>query len=64
MSAGIMGVMEVDVVAKNLTAHWMVGNLDMTKCVATAVTRNSESCRRSGGTVCGMSASPGLKKPI
>jgi hypothetical protein len=29
MSAGIMGVMEVDVVAKNLTAHWMVGNLVM-----------------------------------
>jgi hypothetical protein len=26
MSAGIMGVVEVDVVAKNLTAHWMVGN--------------------------------------
>jgi hypothetical protein len=29
MSAGIMGVMEVDVVAKNLTAYWMVGNLIM-----------------------------------
>jgi hypothetical protein len=26
MRAGIMSVMEVDVVAKNLTAHWMVGN--------------------------------------
>jgi hypothetical protein len=26
MSAGIMGVVEVDVVAKNLTARWMVGN--------------------------------------
>jgi hypothetical protein len=24
-----MGVMEVDVVAKNLTAHWMVGDLIM-----------------------------------
>jgi hypothetical protein len=29
MSVGIMGVMEVDVVAKNLTAHWMVGDLIM-----------------------------------
>jgi hypothetical protein len=29
MSAGIMGAVEVDVVAKNLTAHWMVGNLIM-----------------------------------
>jgi len=36
----------------------------MTKCVATAVTRISESCRRNGGTVCGMSGSTGLKKPI
>ena len=26
MSVGIMGVMEVDVVAKKLTAHWMVGD--------------------------------------
>ena len=29
MSVGIMGVMEVYVVAKNLTAHWMVGDLIM-----------------------------------
>ena len=29
MSVGIVGVMEVDVVAKNLTAHWMVGDLIM-----------------------------------
>jgi hypothetical protein len=25
MSAGIVGVVKVDVIAKNLTAHWMVG---------------------------------------
>ena len=29
MSVGIMGVMEVDVVAKKLAAHWMVGDLIM-----------------------------------
>ena len=29
MSVRIMGVMEVDVVAKKLTAHWMVGDLMM-----------------------------------
>src|ERR1700733_817453 len=34
---------------------------DMTKCVATAVTRNSESCRRSGGTIWSTSASSDLR---
>jgi hypothetical protein len=29
MSVGVMGVMEVVVVAKKLTAHWMVGDLIM-----------------------------------
>jgi hypothetical protein len=29
MIVGIMGVMEVDVVAKQLTANWMVGDLTM-----------------------------------
>jgi DNA primase catalytic subunit len=29
MGGGIMGVMEVDVVAKKPTAHWMVGDLIM-----------------------------------
>jgi hypothetical protein len=29
MIAGIMGVMEVDVVAKKLTANWTVGDLIM-----------------------------------
>jgi hypothetical protein len=29
MSVGIVGVMEVDVIAKNLTAHWMVGDFIM-----------------------------------
>ena len=29
MIVGIMGVMEVDVVAKQLTANWMVGDLIM-----------------------------------
>jgi hypothetical protein len=29
MSLGIVRVMEVDVVAKNLAAHWMVGDLIM-----------------------------------
>ena len=29
MIVGIMGVMEVDVVVKQLTANWMVGNLIM-----------------------------------
>ena len=29
MIVGIMGVMEVDVVAKQLTTNWMVGDLIM-----------------------------------
>jgi hypothetical protein len=29
MIVGIMGVMEVDMVAKQLTANWMVGDLIM-----------------------------------
>ena len=29
MIVGIMGVMEVDVVAKQITANWMVGDLIM-----------------------------------
>ncbi len=29
MIVGIMGVMEVDVVAKQLTANWMVGDFIM-----------------------------------
>jgi hypothetical protein len=33
MSARIVGVVEVDVIAKNLTAHWMVGNLIMYQCL-------------------------------
>ena len=45
----IVGVMEVDVVAEEVTAHWMVAELvmhqrlanDMTKCVARAVTTMS-----------------------
>ena len=51
--------MEVDVVVEELTTHWMVAELvmhqrlsnDMTKCVATAVTRYSVSSGSSRDTV-------------
>ena len=68
MVVGIMGVMEVNMVAKQPTPNWMVGNFlmeerlpnDMTKCVATAVMRNSNGFRMSGDTVSSMSTSSGL----
>ena len=59
MPRGIMGVMEIYVVAKKHTANAMMRNLiycinvwpnDMIKCVATAVKKNSESFRMSGDT--------------
>jgi len=61
--------MEVDMVAKELAAHWMVAELvmhrvcanDMTKCVATAVMRNSGSSRRSRDTVWSMTASSSVR---
>ena len=57
--------MEVDMVAKELTAHWMVPELvmhqrranDMTKCVATAVKRNRGSSGKSRDTAWSMIAS-------
>ena len=64
--------MEVDMVAKELTAHWMVAELecisvcanDMTKCVATAVMRNSGSSGRSRDTVWSMTASSGFLRIV
>ena len=56
MIFGVVSVMEVDVVAEQLTAHWMVAELvmherlranDVARCVATAVMRNSASSGRS-----------------
>src|SRR5215831_16952311 len=69
MIFGIVGVMEIDVVAEELTAYWIVAELvcisvcanDMTKCVATAVMRNSGSSGRSRDTVWNMTASSGFR---
>jgi hypothetical protein len=69
MIFGTVDVMEIDVVAEELTAHWMVAELvmyqrcanDMTKCVATAVMRISGSSGRSHDTVRSMARSASLK---
>ena len=65
MIFGIVCVMEVDVVAEELTANWMVAELvmhqrlrnDMTKCVATAVMTISGSSGMSRDIVWSMIAS-------
>jgi hypothetical protein len=72
MIFGIVGVMEIDMVAEELTAHWMVAELlvisvcanDMTKCVATTVIRISGSSGRSRETVWSMAASSCVAEPI
>ena len=69
MILGIVGVMEIDVVAEEFTANWMVAELvvhqrlrnDMTKCVATAVMRNSGSSGRSRDTVWSTTASSSVR---